>query len=167
VTEINLHASDAPATNPLNASTVAGLQALMSSLGPKGPAQFAALAIALGKLASGIVAAINDRSSRAKTLASNKIALSQASLQTPTVKPPNLDGDIHTVSNGLSTINTSDTAKVQSAAAASSNVRDPSALQNFDSKQIGLITDRTRKEVSELSDMLKTVNALKKAVESV
>jgi len=166
MTDINIHASEPAATVPLDPGTTAGLTALKSSLGDKGPAQFAATDASLAIVARGLAAAINDKTSQAKALAMNKASLLSSPLQVPVVKPSNLDSGIQGATGGLASIHTPDTAKLQQAAASASQVRDPSALQKFNSKQIDLTSNQIKKDISTLVNLLKTVNSLRKAIQS-
>lgn len=166
-TDVNFHATEPSGASPVDPATTSALQILKGALGAKGPAQFVALAASLTTLTTGILAAINDKSSKARKLASNKAALASATIKTPVVKPPSLDGAIHSINSNIAGISTPDTAKVQRAASLASNVRSPSALSDFEGRRINQVADRTSKESNELVDLLRSVNGFKKTVESV
>ena len=164
--QIDLHASEAPASTKPQADTLSALRLLKLSMGVAGAGQFAALASALGVLAKGIVAAISDSRKQSKKLASNKLALSSAALQTPTVQPVGLSGSIRTVTSTLQGVNTMDTAKLNQAAAAATNTRNPSRLQDFEKDLINQISDESNQETRALGDHLKTVQGMREGVQS-
>ena len=165
-TDLNFHATEPSATTPVEPATTIALQALKAGLGARGPAQFLALAGALKTLAGGILSAINDKSSQSRKLAENKTTLASTTIQTPTVKPPNLDGATQTINSNLAGISTPDTARIQKASSMASNVRSPGALKDFESKRIDQVSDRSNKESNELVSLLRSVNGFRKQVES-
>jgi hypothetical protein len=161
-----LHDDDTVATAPMDPGTVSAVDNLKSSFGTSASGQLAALASALGTLSDALTAAINDKSSKLKTLPANKNALAQASLEVPSVQPTGLEDAAKTITNILSGIYTPDTAKVQKAILMASTVRDPSQLEDFQNSKIDLVSDQTNQEMSELNELLKSVNGFKKQVES-
>ncbi len=163
---VNVHAGEETATAPTSTETASALRQKKANLGSRGDAEFIAFSAALSTLGKGIVAAINDKVSQSKTLADNKLSLSTSRLQSPTVKPPGLNEANRTVSANLSGITTEDTKTVQKSMGLASNVRDPSGLNEFESKSIDQENKILNEEINELSEALKVVNGLKKQVES-
>jgi hypothetical protein len=161
-----LHDADEDAATIVDPGTSAALTMLKTSYGDQGNAQFSALSDALDKLKEAMVAAINDKSAKLAKLPTNKTWLSETNLKIPSVKPADLNQTIITIVSILDGVFTPDTVKVQRAALLASNVRSPEDLSNFESAKIDQISNQTNQEISELNELLKSVNGLKKQVES-
>jgi hypothetical protein len=165
--DIDLHASEPPAATPTQSTTNDALAFVKTALGASGNATFAALSAALGVLTTGLVAAIADRQVQVQTLATNKLALTTAApLKVPTVKPPDLNGAIRTISSVTGSVNTPDMTKVNQAAATASSVRNPDRVAAFKATVIDQISDETNEEVHTMGDQLKAVQGVRNQVES-
>jgi hypothetical protein len=165
-TNVDIHASEAPAAAPTQPTTNDALTFLKNALGAAGASTFGALGAALGVLTTGLVAAIADRRKQVATMASNKLALTTSALKIPTVKPPDLSGATRTITTTLSTVNTPDTLKVNQAAAAAATVRSPDRLSSFKSAVIDQVADETSQDVHTLGELLKSVQGVRNQVES-
>jgi len=166
-TDVDLHAGETPAATPTQSTTNDALVFLKNALGGSGTPTFGALSAALGILTKGLVAAIADRRAQVASMASNKLALTTSStLKVPSVKLPDLDGAIRTITTTLATVNTPDTVKVNQAAAVASNVRGPSRLASFKSSVIDQVADETNQDVRTTGELLKSVQGVRNQVES-
>ena len=160
---IDTHGGEAPVASQTSASTSVALDSIKNQTSP---GTMSSLAISLGKLATAIATLIISEAKQSQKLTANKIAITRALANIPTVKTPDIKDTTKSINSTLGNTTTDDTIKIQKAIGKANTTPDPSAMSSFTDGMMDHTSAQSQLRLNDLSKSLADVNGMKQLAES-